>query len=239
MFGGSTPSATVNCQDLSNGKLSWPDHQGLASVADWAAFNYQHCTTLPTAYTSNLILFSNYYSNLGPAPPKKDPALTENQKMESGSTTYYVGNPVSNKELSLTPDGVLSLKNSTTGAKDWSTPSAGLNGAVLKFDSNAYNSGNLCIFPKTGTDPPPVWCMLQRISVPTTACSRTGGGAACPPGSYSGTDLASYQNSLFNTAKLKNTTDTAARFVMIDDAGKFCMYKGSPGAIQGTSIICK
>lgn len=232
MFG-TRPNITIDCQKTSNERLAWEDHQGLTPLQDWAAFNYQYCTTSPVEYTANASLFSSYYSQLGTSSPDNDPALTDGQQVESG-TRYIVGNKIPGKFLKLEGNGALSLKNNASGVVDWTTPasSSSITESVLKFDSNNYNSGNLCVFPKGGENP--IWCMLSRVSVPTSSCS----GSGCPAGSVSG-DLQAAQAQVLGAANLKNSTDTASRFVMIDDGGQFCMYRGSPGAIQGSPIICK
>lgn len=273
MFG-TRPDKTIDCQNVSNETLTWKDHQGLAAIVDWAAFNYQYCNTIPESYTSNVNLFSNYYSVLGPSPPKNDPALTESQEIESGKV-YIIGNPVSGKILKLDGTGVLTLKNNTSGVIDWSTPGSSITKAVLKFDSNTYNAGNLCVFEKDKNLP--IWCIQDQIwsTIPTTACSSSSSsstaspfdccgakacrpdvamdavcagwaannppssGSNCPPGSYTGGDLATYQNTRLNEANLKNTSDTQPRFAMISDSGTFCVYRGAPGSIQGSPIICK
>jgi hypothetical protein len=67
--------------------------------------------------------------------------------------------------------------------------------------------------------------MLPRVTVQQT--------------STSGGNLAAIQQQQLASGNLKNDSDTASRFVMIDDAGQFCMYRGTPGNIQGTPIICK
>lgn len=227
----SSPTAATDCQTVSNDNLAWPGHRGLTELATWGNFNFDKCTTYPTAYTTTP-QFSQLYQTLGVGSPKNDPALTDAQKIDD-SGTNIVENIISKKKLELSTNGVLSLKTDT-GTVVWSTPPGSGSNFSLKFDSNNYNSGNLCVFDKDGNTP---WCMLPRVSVPTSACS--GSGSNCPPGSYTGSDLQGYQRSLLAAGKMKTTSDTAPRFVMIDDAGQFCMYRGTPGNIQGSYIMCK
>jgi hypothetical protein len=221
---------TVDCQNLSNTKLGWPGHKGLVPIEDWGNFNFQKCSTYPTAYTSNKALFSTFYANLGPGTPKHDPALTDQQSLDN-SGNYSVENIVSKSKLEFSGTGILSLKNGS-GATMWSTPGGASGTYTLKFDQDNFNNGNLCVFDKDGNTK---WCMLPKVTVPTQACSGDG----CPSGSYSGADLASYQKSLLQAGNIKAGSDSAPRFVMIDDTGNFCMYRGTPGNEQGAPIVCK
>ena len=220
---------TVNCQNLSDQKLSYPDHQGMAQLPDWAGFIQQKCATVPSAYTSNSSLFSQYYSSTTMANKlTNDPALTESQQIDS-TGSYYLGNPISKKTITLTNTGVLSLKSNTSGTPTamWSTPASSANTYILQFDSNNYNAGNLCVFQKGNGYP--TWCMLPQVQVSTSGSSNNG----------QAVNLQAQQNAQLAAGNMKNSSDTASRFAMIDDAGNFCMYRGSPGNIQGSSIICK
>jgi hypothetical protein len=219
----------VNCQNLSDKKLTYPDHQGLAELPDWAGFIKQSCATIPASFTSNTTLFSEYYGSTTMANQiANDPAMTESQQIDS-TGNYYLANPVSKKTLKLNGSGVLTLTSNTSGTPRtiWSTPTSTANTYTLKFDSNTYNSGNLCVFQKN--NPVPTWCMLPIVNVSTTASSTDG----------SSVNLQATQQAQLSAGNIKNDSDTARRFVMIDDAGNFCMYRGSPGGIIGSSIICK
>jgi len=225
-----TPPPQVDCQNLSNTKLTWSgddDHRGMAGIEEWAGFKSQKCTTKPVAYTSNPSLLSSYYSTKlsdGQVPPNYDPALTEKQSVDSGGDSV-VGNIVSGKNLELNSTGVLSLKSGSVAA--WSTPAGTASGTyTLKFDANTYNAGNLCVFDKNGATP---WCMLPRVAVSASGSSTTG----------QSVNLASTQQSQLADGQMKNTYDNQPRFVMIDDSGQFCMYRGKPGSITGSSIVCK
>jgi len=220
---------TVNCQNLSNQKLTYADHQGTAQLPDWAGFNLQKCTTVPTEFTANTSLFSQYYGSTTMANQlTNDPAITESQQIDS-TGSYYLGNPVSKKTMTLDRTGVLSLKSNTSGTPTtiWSTPASTSNTYILQFDSNNYNSGNLCVFQKG--NPLPTWCMLPQVQVSTTGSSNNG----------QSVNLQAQQDAQLAAGNLKNSSDTESRFAMIDDSGNFCMYRGSPGSIQGSSIICK
>jgi hypothetical protein len=223
------PTQNVNCQDMSNSQLTWtdPDHRGLAKIEDWAGFKLQKCTTKPAQYTSNTALFGYYYSTKlsgGQIPPNHDPALTDKQAIDS-SGEDVVENVVAGKKLEIASNGVLSLK--TASGAIWSTPAGSASGTyTLKFDANTYNAGNLCVFDKDGNTP---WCMLPRVAVSRTASSTDG----------SSVNLSATQQSQLASGNMKNSSDTAQRFAMIDDSGQFCMYRGSPGSIQGSSIACK
>lgn len=220
----------VDCQNLSNTKLAWTDpgdHRGMAGIEEWAGFKVQKCATKPTAYTNNPSLLSSYYSTKlsdGQVPPNYDPALTEKQSVDSGGDSI-VGNIVSGKTLELNSSGVLSLKSGSTA--QWSTPAGSASGTyTLKFDANTYNAGNLCVFDKNGATP---WCMLPRIAVSTSGSSTTG----------QAVNLSATQQSQLAGGKMKNNSDNNSRFVMIDDSGAFCMYRGNPGAPSGSPIVCK
>ena len=219
-FFAESTGVTVDCQNLSNTKLGWPGHKGLTPIEDWGNFNFQKCSTYPTAYTSNKALFSTFYTTLGQGSPKHDPALTDQQSLDN-SGNYSVENIISKGKLEFSSTGVLSLKNSS-GATLWSTPGGASGTYTLKFDQDTYNNGNLCIFDKNGNKP---WCMLPKVTVSTT--STTGG------------DLAATQQQQLSSGNLKNNSDQAHRFVMIDDSGQFCMYRGTPGNEQGAPIVCK
>jgi hypothetical protein len=67
--------------------------------------------------------------------------------------------------------------------------------------------------------------MLPKVTVSTT--------------STSGGNLAATQQQQLASGNLKNNNDSAPRFVMIDDTGNFCMYRGTPGNEQGAPIVCK
>jgi len=220
----------VDCQTISNTKLTWPGHKGLTPIEDWGNWNFQKCATYPEAYTRNSSVFGAYYSQLGQGQPKHDPALSEEQSIDN-SGKAVIENVISKMKLDFSATGVLSLVNST-GAAVWSTPGGTTDTYTLKFDQDNFNKGNLCVFDKNGTTK---WCMIPKVTVPTQACSGDG----CPPDSYSGSDLSSYQQSLLQAGNLKAGNDSATRFVMIDDSGSFCMYRGTPGNVQGSAIICK
>jgi hypothetical protein len=220
---------TVNCQNLSDQKLTYSDHQGLAELPDWAGFIQQSCATVPTSFTSNTSLFSQYYSSTSMANQiTNDPAMRESQQISSNGD-YYLGNPISKKTLKLSGMGVLTLSSNTSGTPQtiWSTPASTSNTYTLKFDSNTYNAGNLCIFQKS--NPFPTWCMLPQVTVSSSGTSTSG----------SSVNLQATQQAQLAAGNMKNDSDTASRFVMIDDAGNFCMYRGSPGGILGSSIACK
>jgi hypothetical protein len=212
---GSSPVATTVCQTVSDNNLTWSGHRGLAELETWGSFNFDKCATYPVAYTTTP-LFSRMYQKLGAGSPKNEPALTEDQQIDD-SGTNVIENIVSKKKLELATNGVLSLRT-VTGTAVWSTPSGAGTNFKLKFDT----SGNLCVFDKNGNTP---WCMLPKVTVQQT--------------STSGGNLATLQQQQLAAGNMKNTTDTAKRFVMIDDAGRFCMYRGTPGNIQGNSIVCK
>lgn len=231
-FFNESTGVTVDCQDISNTKLGWPGHKGLTPIEDWGNFNFQKCSTYPAAYTGNAGVFGQYYSQLAQGPPKHDPALTDQQSIDN-SGKNIIENIISKKSLEFSPGGVLSLKNSS-GTAEWVTTGGADDTYTLKFDQDDYNKGNLCVFDKDGHTK---WCMLPKVTVPTSACS--GSGSSCPAGAYTGTDLAGYQRSLLAAGNLKTSTDAASRFVMIDDSGAFCMYRGTPGNVQGSAIICK
>lgn len=215
----SSPATTTDCQSVSDGNLAWPGHRGLTELETWGSFNFDNCTTEPAAYTTTA-LFSQMYQKLGAGAPKNDPALTEDQQIDD-SGGNVIENVVSNKKLELATNGVLSLRTNT-GTAIWSTPSGTGTNFKLKFDASSYNSGNLCVFDKDGNTP---WCMLPKVTVQTQ--------------STSGGNLAALQQQQLAAGNMKNTSDTAKRFVMIDDTGRFCMYRGTPGNIQGNSIVCK
>ena len=210
---------TTDCQTISNNNLTWSGHRGLAALDAWGSFNFDNCATYPVAYTSTPF-FSQMYRKLGVGSPKNDPALTEDQQIDD-SGTNVIENIISKKKLELATNGVLSLRTAT-GTAVWSTPSGSGSNFKLKFDASSYNSGNLCVFDKNGNTP---WCMLPKVTVQQT--------------STSGGNLATLQQQQLAAGNMKNTNDTAKRFVMIDDAGRFCMYRGTPGNIQGNSIVCK
>jgi hypothetical protein len=218
-----TPESTIDCQQVSNQNLAWNEHRGLTELETWASFRLQKCSTMPVAYTSTP-QFAQMYEKLGAAPPNKDPALTDAQKLDTSGNSS-VENIISKKKLELSTNGVLSLKTDT-GAVLWTTPSGSGSDFSLKFDSNVYNAGNLCVFNKDNQTP---WCMLPRVSVQQSSETTDG----------SSVNLQSVQQQQLASGNMKNTSDTAKRFVMIDDAGNFCMYRGKPGSIQGSSIICK
>ena len=229
-FDEDTPATPdVNCQDMSNTQLTWanPDHRGLAKIEDWAGFKLKNCTTRPVAYTSNQSLFSNYYNaklSGGQVPPNYDPALTEKQSVDSSGYSV-VGYIVAGKKLELNSSGVLSLKTGST--TNWSTPGGSTSGTyTLKFDANTYNAGNLCVFDKDGATP---WCILPRVSVSTSGSSTTGAAV----------NLSATQQSQLASGNMKNSSDNQPRFAMIDDSGRFCMYRGNPGSSTGSPIVCK
>jgi len=211
----SSPAATTDCQTVSNNNLTWSGHRGLAGLETWGSFNFDKCATYPTAYTTTAH-FPEMYQKIGAGSPKNDPALTEDQQIDD-SGTNVIENIISKKKLELATNGVLSLR-SDTGTAAWSTPSGSGTNFKLKFDP----SGNLCVTDKDGKTP---WCMLPKVTVQQT--------------STSGGNLATLQQQQLAAGNMKNTNDTAKRFVMIDDAGRFCMYRGTPGNIQGNSIVCK
>jgi len=231
-FFNESTGGTVDCQNVSNTKLAWSGHKGLTPIEDWGNFNFQKCSTQPTSYTRNASIFGQYYSQLGQGPPKNDPALTDKQSIDN-SGRNIIENIISKKSLDFSSTGVLSLKNSA-GTAVWATPGGAAATYTLKFDDADFNKGNLCVFDKDGNTK---WCMLPKVTVPTSACS--GSGSNCPSGSYAGADLAGYQRSLLAAGNLKTSNDTASRLVMIDDSGSFCMYRGTPGNVQGSAIICK
>ena len=215
----SSPTSTTDCQTISNVNLAWPGHRGLTELETWGSFNFDKCDTYPVAYTTTP-LFSQIYEKIGAGSPNKDPALTDRQQIDDTGTNT-VENIIAGKKLSLATNGVLSLKTST-GSVVWSTPPGTGSNFKLRFDASSYNKGNLCVSDKDGNTP---WCMLPRVTVQQT--------------STSGGNLAAIQQQQLAAGNLKNDTDTASRFVMIDDAGQFCMYRGTPGNIQGNPIICK
>ena len=215
----SSPEATSDCQTISNDNLAWPGHRGLTALDTWGSFNFDKCTTYPIAYTTTS-RFAEMYQKIGAGSPKNDPALTEDQQIDD-SGTNVIENIISKKKLELATNGVLSLRTDT-GTAIWSTPSSTGTNFKLKFDASSYNSGNLCVFDKDGNTP---WCMLPKVTVQTQ--------------STSGGNLATLQQQQLAAGNMKNTSDTAKRFVMIDDGGRFCMYRGTPGNIQGNSIVCK
>lgn len=215
----SSPSSTTDCQTVSDANLTWAGHRGLSELGTWGSFNFDKCSTHPTAYTTTAH-FAEMYQKIGVGSPKNDPALTEDQQIDD-SGTNVIENIVAKKKLELATNGVLSLRTDT-GTALWSTPSGTGTNFKLKFDASSYNSGNLCVFDKDGNTP---WCMLPRVTVQQT--------------STSGGNLATLQQQQLAAGNMKNTNDTAKRFVMIDDTGRFCMYRGTPGNIQGNSIVCK
>jgi len=217
--GDSAPAATTDCQSVSDNNLTWSGHRGLAELETWGSFNFDNCATYPVAYTTTS-LFSRMYQKLGAGSPKNDPALTEDQQIDD-SGTNVIENIIAKKKLELATNGVLSLRTDT-GTVLWSTPSGAGTNFKLKFDASSYNRGNLCVFDEDGNAP---WCMLPRVTVQTQ--------------STSGGNLATLQQQQLAAGNIKNTNDTAKRFVMIDDSGRFCMYRGTPGNIQGNSIVCK
>lgn len=270
LLAGQPVTPNVDCQNLSNTKFAWPpSHQGMAAIQDWAGFVYQNCRTYPSAITTNTDVMTAYYSNMGPKPPDKDPAMTDAQQIDS-SGKYSLENPLAKKNITVSSLGAVKFGDTANGHNIWASPAgppAGSGNYTMKFDSNTYNKGNLCVFPPNSNLPS--WCIQPQISVPTTSCSITAtttpcpppptdvveialiiAGArpapvpcapppGCPPGSYSGSDLASYQQSLLNSVGLKNTSDTQPRFAMIGDDGSFCVYRGTPGSPNGPPIICK
>lgn len=216
---GAAPAAATDCQSVSDDNLTWPGHKGLATLETWGSFNFDNCATYPEAYTSTP-LFAQMYQKLGSGSPKNDPALTEDQQIDD-SGANVIENIIAKKKLELATNGVLSLRTDT-GTALWSTPSGTGTNFKLKFDASSYNNGNLCVFDKDGNAP---WCMLPRVTVQTQ--------------STSGGNLATLQQQQLAAGNIKNTNDTAKRFVVIDDSGRFCMYRGTPGNIQGNSIVCK
>jgi hypothetical protein len=215
---GKTPGPSINCQNLSNSQLSYPDHRGKATLQDWSDYKIQGCSTKPTAYTRNNQLFSEYYSTLGLGPPTNDPALTEKQSIKNDGS-HVIENVVAGKKLGFSTNGELSLGN------QWKTPAGPIDTYTLKFDSNTFNAGNLCVFNKAGNIQ---WCMLPQVAVQSNANSTTGR-----------VDLSTIQQGQLSAGNMKNNSDAAPRFVMIDDTGNFCMYRGSPGSTQGSAIVCK
>lgn len=238
LLSGQAVTPNVDCQNLSDTTFAWPNHQGKAEIQDWAGFVYQDCKTYPSAITTNTNLLASYYSTMGSKPPDRDPIMTESQQIDS-SGKYTIENPVAQRNLIVTNMGAVKFGNTKNSTNIWASPagqSAGSGNYTLKFDSSSYNKGNLCVFPPNSSTP--TWCIQNQITVPTVSCSSTGS-TQCPAGSYSGPDLASYQNSLLNSAGLKNTSDTQPRFAMIADDGSFCVYRGTPGAPSGAPVICK
>lgn len=230
---GGVATANVDCQSMSNTQLSWIGHKGKAALPDWAGFQLQKCATYPVAFTSNTSLLSSWYSANSNAPPKGDPFLSESSSMESG-TSSFIGNPVANKHIVVRGDGSLAAYTGPNTSTDstqtpmWATPANSPGSYVLKFDANNSNAGNLCVFPKSGGDP--VWCILPRITLAEASTTTTGQPTV---------NLQSQQQAQLVAANFKNVNDTVARFALLKDDGTFCVYRGTPGSQQGTSIVCK
>ena len=217
---GQSATPQVNCQNLSDQNLTWTGHQGLLDLQDWANFNYQSCNTIPHAYTTTQ-MFSTYYQNIAQQNPNKDPAITDQQSIDStGKGTVF--NPVSNASLVISQTGSLSLKKN--GVTIWSTPASTSGTYSAKFDSSYNNKGNFCVF--RGSETAPIWCMLPQVTITTSLNNQPG-------------NLQAIQDQQLASAHLKNSSDTRSRFVMVDDQGNFCMYSGYPGPGQTSQIICK
>ena len=231
---GGTPTENVDCQAMSNGLLSWKGHKGMAALPDWAGFTLQKCPTYPQTYTSNIALLTSWYSANSNGPTQGDPFLGESQSIDSGSATNFIGNPVVQKHIVVTGDGGLAMYSGTDTTGDASaTPVWKVGGGntsatyTLKFDANNSNAGNLCVFPKGGSTP--VWCMLPQITLTTSGSSTDG----------SSVNVSATQQAQLSAGQFKNNNDTATRFMLLKDDGTFCMYRGTPGAQQGDSILCK
>jgi hypothetical protein len=219
---------------MSNGLLSWKGHKGKAALPDWSGFILQKCSTYPQTYTSNTALLNSWYSANSNAPPQGDPFLGESQSLDSGSTTNFIGNPTAQKHIVVTNDGGIAMytgadtTNDASAIPNWKAGGGQANGTyTLKFDAAFSNAGNLCIFPKSSSTP--VWCMFPRITLTTSGSSTDG----------SSVNVAATQQSQLSAGQFKNNNDTATRFMLLKDDGTFCMYRGTPGAQQGDSIICK
>lgn len=231
--GGKTTS-NVDCQAMSNGFLSWKGHKGKANISDWSGFILQKCPTFPQTYTSNTALLSSWYSANSNAPPQGDPFLGESQSIDSGSATNFIGNPTAQKHVVVTNDGGIAMYTGTDTSGDastipiWKAGGGQSSGTyTLKFDAAFSNAGNLCVFPKSGSTP--TWCMFPRITLTTSGSSTDG----------SSVNVAATQQAQLSAGQFKNNNDTATRFMLLKDDGTFCMYRGTPGAQQGDSIICK
>jgi hypothetical protein len=145
-----------------------------------------------------------------------------------------MANPVADKHFvvgsmrACIVPGVNTANDSTTSTT-WCTPAGTDSNSQYKFafDTATANAGNLCLFNKTDTTKPPVWCALPQITLQTTATSTT----SASPG------LADIQQQQLAAANMKNRADQDPRFAILRDDGKLCMYKGTASS-PGQNLWC-
>ena len=221
---------TKPCQTISDVHGSYGDYQGTAIVSDWAGFRVRQCNTKPVAMTSNTALMGQI-SGSQITFKNKDPLLKESGSITTGQ---FMANPVADKHFVVGPSRAcivpgINTANDSTQTTGWCTSSGTDSGNSLKFgfDTATANAGNLCLFNKTDTTKPPVWCALPQITLQTTATSTT---ANAP-------DLATIQQQQLSAAKMKNRSDTDPRYAVLRDDGKLCMYKGTPST-PGENLWC-
>jgi len=221
---------TKPCQTVSDVYGSYVDYKGISGLDDWSGFRVRQCSTKPAAFTSNVALMGRI-SGAQIGFTSKDPILKESGSISTGG---FMSNPVADKHFVVGPLRAclvpgINTANDSTQTTGWCTSSGTDSQGKYKFafDTATANAGNLCLFNKTDTTKPPVWCALPQITLQTTATSTTSAG----PG------LADIQQQQLAAAKMKNRMDTEPRFAILRDDGKLCMYKGTPST-PGENLWC-